>query len=92
MVAIYATQSLKDKGSFRATLSALWVTLNSILAIKIALSGTLSDSGVKYLGWSFPFLLAGMLLGNLAHNKIDEKFFEKVVYIVLLVAGFFMFT
>ena len=92
LVAIYATQSLKDKGSFRATLSALWVTLNSILAIKIALSGNLLDGGVKYLGWSVPFLLAGMLLGNLAHNRIDEEFFEKVVYIVLLVAGLFMFT
>jgi uncharacterized membrane protein YfcA len=68
------------------------VTLNSIRVIKIALSGTLTASGVKYLEWSVPFLLAGMLIGNLAHNKIDEKFFGKVVYIVLLVAGFFMFS
>ncbi|MBP1744557.1 MAG: hypothetical protein H6Q58_1535 [Firmicutes bacterium] len=92
LVAIYATQELKSKSSFRATLSALWVTLNSVLVIKIALNGTLTAGSAEYLGWSVPFLLAGMLAGNWAHKRIDERVFEKMVYLVLFVAGLLMFT
>jgi uncharacterized membrane protein YfcA len=91
-VVIYATQALKNKSSFRATLSTLWVTLNSIIIIKIALSGAFTPVVMKFLGWSVPFLLAGMLLGNWAHKRIKDRVFTKVVFLVLLVAGFFMFT
>jgi uncharacterized membrane protein YfcA len=91
-VVIYATQALKNKGSFRATLSTLWVTLNSLIIIKIALSGAFTPVVMKFLGWSVPFLLAGMLLGNWAHKRIEDRVFIKVVFLVLLVAGFFMFT
>jgi hypothetical protein len=91
-VVIYATQALKNKSNFRATLSTLWVTLNSIIIVKIALSGAFTPAVVKYFGWSVPFLLAGMLLGNWAHKRIEDRVFTKVVFLVLLVAGFFMFT
>jgi uncharacterized protein len=91
-VVIYATQALKNKSNFRATLSTLWVTLNSIIIIKIALSGAFTPVVMKYFGWSVPFLLAGMLLGNWAHKRIEDRVFTKVVFLVLLVAGFFMFT
>jgi uncharacterized protein len=91
-VVIYATQALKNKSNFRATLSTLWVTLNSIIIIKIALSGAFTPVVMKYFGWSVPFLLAGMMLGNWAHKRIEDRFFTKVVFLVLLVAGFFMFT
>lgn len=91
-VIIYATQALKNKGNFRATLSTLWVTLNSIIIIKIALSGAFTPVVMKFFGWSVPFLLVGMLLGNWAHKRIEDRFFIRVVFMVLLVAGFFMFT
>lgn len=91
-VVIYATQALKNKSNFRATLSTLWVTLNSIIIIKIAMSGAFTPVVMKYFGWSVPFLLAGMLLGNWAHKRIEDRVFTKVVFLVLLVAGFFMFT
>jgi uncharacterized protein len=91
-VVIYATQALKNKSNFRATLSTLWVTLNSIIIIKIALSGAFTPVVMKYFGWSVPFLLAGMVLGNWAHKRIEDRVFTKVVFLVLLVAGFFMFT
>ena len=91
-VVIYATQELKNKSNFRATLSTLWVTLNSIIIIKIATSGAFTPVVMKFFGWSVPFLLAGMLLGNWAHKRIEDRFFTQVVFLVLLVAGFFMFT
>jgi uncharacterized protein len=91
-VVIYATQALKNKSNFRATLSTLWVTLNSIIIIKIVLSGAFTPVVMKYFGWSVPFLMAGMLLGNWAHKRIEDRVFTKVVFLVLLVAGFFMFT
>ncbi|MBP1744556.1 MAG: hypothetical protein H6Q58_1534 [Firmicutes bacterium] len=91
-VVIYATQALKNKSNFRATLSTLWVTLNSVIIIKIVLSGAFTPAAVTTLGWSVPFLIAGMLLGNWAHKRIDDRIFTKVVFLVLLVAGFFMLT
>lgn len=90
-VVIYAAKALKNKSNFRATLCTLWFTLNSIIIVKNISSGTINAPVLKLLLCSIPFLVAGMLLGNKAHNKFNEALFTRTVYAVLLVSGFFMF-
>lgn len=90
-VVIYAAQTLKDKRNFRATLSAVWVTLNSIIALRIFINGGFTKEACTFLLGSLPFLIVGMILGNKAHNKVKDKTFKKIIYIVLFISGFFMF-
>jgi len=90
-VVIYATRALKNKSNFRATLCTLWFTLNSIIITQNIIKGTITFPMIKLLIYTLPFLAAGMVIGNIAHNKVNEDIFIKLVYTVLFLSGFFMF-
>ncbi len=91
LVVIYAAGALPAKSNFRATLCALWFTLNSIIIIRYISQSVLTVPVIKLILWALPFLVIGMILGNIAHDRIKENAFIKLVYAVLLVSGFFMF-
>ncbi len=91
-IVVYATQKLTDKSAFRATLSAIWLTLNSIIIIINVINGSYEIDVVKMLLYMIPFLLVGMIAGNIAQKRIKEGAFSRLVYSVLLVSGIFMFV
>ena len=90
-IVIYATKNLPKKSSFRATLCALWFTLNTIIIIEDLITSAITFSVLKLLLISLPFLIAGMVIGNVAHGKLKEDLFTKLIYIVLFFSGVFMF-
>lgn len=90
LVTVYATETLPQKGNFRATLCMLWVTLNGIIVIQSAAKGTITPDVLKLLAFTFPFLAVGAVLGNWAHHKIRDIYFTKIVFAVLLLSGLFM--
>lgn len=90
-VIIYAAQALPDKSQFRATLCMLWLALNSLMIITNFTKGVMTFDVLRLIGWSLPFLVAGMLLGNYAHHKVKGDVFVKIVYAVLFLSGLFMF-
>lgn len=89
-IVIYAAKALPDKSNFRATISMLWLTLNSIIIIRDLKGGVMSEPVLKIVLWTLPFLAIGMVLGNYAHKKIRGNSFVKLVYGVLLLSGVFM--
>lgn len=89
-VVIYASLALPDKSNFRATLCAMWVTLNLIMIFNNIRTGVMAGPVLDLIFWTLPFLAAGTLLGNYAHNNIKGETFIKLVYIVLLLSGIFM--
>lgn len=91
LVILYAAEKLTNKSNFRATLSMLWVSLNSVIVLQSALSHNITPDVLKLSFYTFPFLAVGAVLGNLAHHKIKEGVFTKIVYIVLFISALFMF-
>lgn len=91
-VVIYATKALPDKNSFRATLCLLWFTLNTVIIVQNLINGVITPDVTRLLLWTLPFLAGGMILGNIAHNRIKDTIFTKIVYAVLLLSGIFMFV
>lgn len=89
-IVIYAAKALPDKSNFRATISMLWLTLNSIIIIRDIRGGVMSEPVFKIVLWTLPFLAIGMVLGNYAHKKIRGNSFVKLVNGVLLLSGVFM--
>lgn len=89
-IVIYAAKALPDKSSFRATISMLWLTLNSIIILRDIRGGVISEPVLKIVLWTLPFLAIGMVLGNCAHKRIRGNSFVKLVYGVLLLSGVFM--
>lgn len=90
IVTIYATEALPKKNNFRATLCMLWVVLNGIMIIQTASKGLITSDVIKLLEVTLPSLILGGILGNWAHHKIQDTYFSKIVFIVLLLTGVFM--
>lgn len=91
LVVIYARQVLTDKSHFRATISLLWLCLNSVMLAQGVISGRMTPEIWKIIAVCLPFLLVGALAGNWAHRHIKGRYFSQIVYGVLLVSGLFMF-
>lgn len=78
--------STLDKARFRATLLAVWLTLNGALTLAFLLDGRLSKALPTVL-WLAPLLPAGMLIGHQLHQRLDEHRFRQLVYVLLLLVG-----
>ena len=91
LLIIYATIAIKEKGNFRATMCAVWLTLNTVVLIEWLLRGVFCEEGVIGLCLiTTPFFLVGAFVGSLIHNRISAKSFTQLVYIILLLSGCFM--
>lgn len=90
LLIIYITRTIRDKGRFRATMCALWFSLNLILLARYVLTGVFTAEVTRMSLVTLPFLLAGVLLGSWAHRKIPDRHFSLMVYIVLFLSGGFM--
>ena len=91
LVVIYARSVLTDKTNFRATISLLWLSLNSVMLAQGVISGRMTPEIWEIIGVCVPFLAVGALAGNWAHRHIKDRYFSQIVYGVLLVSGLFMF-
>jgi hypothetical protein len=89
-VIIYATQKLKDKASFRATLVAIWTTLNVFIIADIVVRHKLAGVPGRLVLTSLPFLALGALLGDITHHRISAERFTQLIYAVLLISAVFM--
>lgn len=87
LLVIYAVSVLKDKSEFRATLSPVWVLLNTYLMINHMLSGFFTPQVTKYTIICVVPLVGSMVIGNLVHKKINQEMFLKLTYVLLLLSG-----
>ncbi len=90
-VVIYASKALPEKSLFRVTLSLLWFSLNSWRLADWTVSGNVWNAEIfRVLIWMFPFMAAGVLLGDYLHHRVSEFWFRFSVYAILGVAGVVM--
>lgn len=87
LLVVYATAVLKEKESFRATVASVWVVLNTGLMISDISQGYMTSSVVKMTGISIIPLFLAIYVGNKIHEKIDQKSFMKITYLLLLASG-----
>ncbi len=90
LIVLYAAKKLKDKSEFRATLCLLWTTLNSILIFSFYHANKLNASTSKDLLYLMPFLIIGIITGEIIHRKVNALLFKKIVFITLLFVGVVM--
>jgi uncharacterized membrane protein YfcA len=85
MIVYVARKKIADKTAFRATLAVLWIALNTILVASFAaVERYPSPELMLALGVA---IIPGRALGELVHRALDPQKFERVVWVVLLVAG-----
>ena len=83
----YLTKKVTDKVSFRATISTVWVFLNTIILVDDIRSGLWNLSLMAVQAASVPFLLAGMFIGGKLYVRMSQEVFMVLTYILLFVSG-----
>lgn len=87
----YLTKRIKEKKSFRATISTVWIVLNSMILVNDIRSGLWNLELVKTQIISIPFLLVGMWIGSRICERISQRFFLILTYVLLFVSGCSLF-
>ena len=88
VVVMYASKAMTEKSKFRAVLSLLWLTTNTIMVTKWTLSGKVWTPQLgKMILCALPFIICGMIFGDFLHRKVDQRKFTILVYSVLIIAG-----
>jgi len=87
LIVIYTAFILKDKMSFRVTLSALWTILYTVTIIQGLYSKNFTIEIAQYLGIIIPLLIGTVGLANLVAKKLSERVFGYVINITLCIGG-----
>ena len=65
LIVYYASRQLRTQASFRATLSTLWLVLNTVLLIGFWFHAQIGFETIKMTAMVLPGLVAGIILGSL---------------------------
>jgi len=85
MIVYVTRKKIADKTAFRATLAVLWIALNTILVSNfVAMERYPSPTLMLVIAAA---IVPGRLIGEWLHRALDAARFERIVWIVLLVAG-----
>ncbi len=90
LVVYFASRTIEGRHAFRATLSSLWLALNTTLLVSYALHGQLVRAPVTLAATLLPAVGIGILIGEIIHHRVDEILFRKVVQFLLLLTGIFL--
>lgn len=83
----YLTKRTQDKVSFRATISTVWIFLNSLILIDDIRAGFWTADLIKTQIISIPFLFAGMFIGSKLYAKMSQRLFMMITYVLLFISG-----
>lgn len=87
LLIIYAVKKLSEKNVFRATLAPVWVVLNTYLLIRQWSVGQLTPLVIQLSVVSIPVLIVAILIGKKLYDKMSQKAFLMLSYILLLISG-----
>lgn len=89
-IVVYATKNIKDKTSFRATLCALWASLNLVMVEIDIYTNEITKDIIKLSFITMIFVFIAIIVSNIIHKKINSDSFTTFVYIALIVSGILM--
>lgn len=87
LLVVYAASKFTDKSVFRATLAPVWVLLNGYMLVSHLSQGYFTGNTTVLTLISFIPLALAIYLGNLLHDRINQKVFMKITYVLLLASG-----
>lgn len=84
---LYAAAEMKDKKEFRATVSAIWAILNLYMSINMFRQGLYTPEVWRLILISMVTVVLGIWVGNKVADRINQKTFLILVYVLLIVSG-----
>ena len=88
LVVIYAITRIKEKKEFRATLSAMWIILNSFVFGIDLIGGKFVNAHM----WILTLIITAVsfisiIIGKLIVGKLNQKVFLRLTYVLLFISG-----
>lgn len=87
MIVYVTRRRVDDKRAFRATLALLWLSLNCALLVNFVSLDLYTRDTVDTGAAIALAVLPGLVIGERIHRALDAARFERVVWVLLLVAG-----
>jgi len=87
LLVVYMTRKVADKNEFRATLSAIWLVLNSIILVEHVWRGYFDARTLAMTGIAVALVLGSVHLGSLLVQNMSQSFFVKLTNILLVLSG-----
>jgi uncharacterized membrane protein YfcA len=87
LLVAYATKEIDDKREFRATLSVVWVVLNSFMVIQSIVAKALTIQIATFMLASVIPLLLGIMIGGVLLKKMSQVTFMHISYVLLIFSG-----
>ena len=87
LIVSYASVKLKENNAFRATLSAVWIVLNTILMVTDAVSGNFNKEILLLTAVCLVVLVAAIVIGNRVAAKMSRKAFLLLTYALMIISG-----
>lgn len=84
---LYATDAIKEKKEFRATVSTIWTVLNIYMIFNMYRSDMYTTYNLGLAAASIIPVFAGIFIGNRINKKINQAAFLKLVYVLLILSG-----
>jgi uncharacterized membrane protein YfcA len=85
--AIYFDAIRLAKENFRATMSAMMLTLGVVRGAGYFVVGEFGRDALIAFAFAFPMMLLGIFIGDRFHGGMDELTFRRFIAVVLLVSG-----
>lgn len=87
----YLTGRLRQKESFRATISAVWVVLNTVIMLDDIKAGYFNRQLLITLAVSAAVMFAAMAIGSVLYKKMSRELFMKITFVLLIISGASLF-
>ncbi len=87
LLVTYAAAKIKDKEKFRATLSAVWIVLNTVIMFSDIKQGYFTLKLLPMLAISIIMLVGAVFIGEKIAKKMNKNVFMILSYILMLYSG-----
>jgi uncharacterized membrane protein YfcA len=84
---VYLKMRQLDKGAFRATIAMIFLVDGGVRIVGYAVSGLYTTQVLWTVATLFPVLLLGMYVGHHLHIRIEQKRFNQVISLMLMMSG-----
>ena len=84
---VYLKMRQLNKNQFRATIAMIFFVDGGVRIVGYAISGLYTEQVLWMLVLLFPVLFLGMYVGNHMHVKVEQKRFNQVISVLLMISG-----
>jgi len=84
---VYLKMRQLNKSQFRATIAMIFFVDGGVRIVGYAFNGLYTEQVLWMLVLLFPVLFLGMYVGNHMHVKVEQKRFNQVISVLLMVSG-----